>query len=92
MQISTIKNPNFENPFRNPSNRTKVNILKKKVFWVSFQKNLIPRMLSHRENVELRNSGENRRKRSEIYFENLPRAYKDLIYVKKSNYLMLVYL
>jgi hypothetical protein len=29
MQISTIKNPNFEKPFRNPSNRTQVNILKK---------------------------------------------------------------
>jgi hypothetical protein len=30
MQISTIKNPNFEKPFRNPSNRTQVNNLKKK--------------------------------------------------------------
>ncbi len=29
MQISTIKNPNFEKPFRNPSNGTQVNILKK---------------------------------------------------------------
>jgi hypothetical protein len=28
----TIKNPNFEKPFRNPSNRTQVNI-KKKIFW-----------------------------------------------------------
>jgi hypothetical protein len=28
---------------------------------------------------ELRNSGENRRKLSEIFSENLPRAYKDLI-------------
>jgi hypothetical protein len=32
MQISTIKNPNFEKPFRYPSNRTQVNILKKKNF------------------------------------------------------------
>ena len=30
MQISTIKNQNLEKPSRNPSNRTKVNILKKK--------------------------------------------------------------
>jgi hypothetical protein len=30
MQISTIKNSNFEKPFKNPSNRTQVNILKKK--------------------------------------------------------------
>jgi hypothetical protein len=28
---------------------------------------------------EHQNSGENRRKRSEIFFENLRRAYKDLI-------------
>jgi hypothetical protein len=52
MQISTIKNPNFEKPLRNPSNKTQVNILKKKIFWLSLQKNLIPRMLSHRENVQ----------------------------------------
>ncbi len=32
---------------------------------------------------ELRNSGENRRKISEIFFENFPREYKDLILVKK---------
>ena len=32
MQISPIKNPNFEKPSRNPSNRTKVKILKKKNF------------------------------------------------------------
>ena len=30
MQISPIKNPNFEKPSRNLSNRTKVKILKKK--------------------------------------------------------------
>jgi hypothetical protein len=34
---------------------------------------------------ELRNSGENRRKLSEIFFEHLPRAYKDLILVKKNS-------
>ena len=32
MQISPIKNPNFEKPSRNLSNRTKVKILKKKIF------------------------------------------------------------
>jgi hypothetical protein len=32
---------------------------------------------------EHRNSGENRRKRSEFFFENLRRAYKDLIRSKK---------
>jgi hypothetical protein len=74
MQISPIKNKNFEQPSRNPSNRTKVKILKKNFFGYLSTKNLVPRMLSHRGN-----SGENRRKRCEIFFENLQRAYKDLI-------------
>ncbi len=34
---------------------------------------------------ELQNSGENRRKRSEFFCENLPREYKDLILVKKNS-------
>ncbi len=37
MQISPIKNPNFEKPSRNLSNRTKVKILKKN-FWDISQK------------------------------------------------------
>jgi hypothetical protein len=40
MQILTINNRNFEKPSRNPSNRTKVKILKKKNFWIAHQKNL----------------------------------------------------
>jgi hypothetical protein len=51
MQISTIKNQNLEKPSRNPFNRTIVKILKKKNFWISLKKNLVPRMLSHRVNV-----------------------------------------
>jgi hypothetical protein len=35
MQILPIKNPNFEKPSRNLSNRTKVKILKEKFFWIS---------------------------------------------------------
>ncbi len=35
MQISPIKNQNFEKPSRNPSNRTKVKILKKKFLDIS---------------------------------------------------------
>jgi hypothetical protein len=39
MQISPIKNQNFEKPSKNLSNRTKVKILKKKNFWdIFFQK------------------------------------------------------
>jgi hypothetical protein len=38
MQISPIKNPNFEKPSRNLSNRTKVKILKKKILDISQKK------------------------------------------------------
>ncbi len=38
MQISPIKNQNFEKPSRNPSNRTKVKILKKKFGDISQKK------------------------------------------------------
>jgi hypothetical protein len=51
MLILTINNRNFEKPSRNPSNRTKVKILKKKNFRIAHQKNLVPRMLCHRGNV-----------------------------------------
>jgi hypothetical protein len=51
MQISTIKNQNLEKPPRNPSYRTIEKILKKKIFLDTSQKNLVPRMLSHRVNV-----------------------------------------
>jgi hypothetical protein len=37
MQILTINNQNFQKPSRNPSNRTKVKILKKKI-WDSSSK------------------------------------------------------
>jgi hypothetical protein len=51
MQISPIKNSNFEKPSRNLSNRTKVKTLKKNFFGYLSKKNLVPRMLSHRGNV-----------------------------------------
>ncbi len=38
MQILTIKNQNFEKPFRNPSNRTKVKFWKKKILGFSPKK------------------------------------------------------
>jgi hypothetical protein len=77
MQISHIKNKNFEKLSRNPSNRTKVKILEKNIFWISLKKiwfcvcSVIAEMFEHL------NSGENRR--SKILFENLRRKYKDLI-------------
>jgi hypothetical protein len=79
MQISPIKNPNFENRLGNLSTRTKVKILEKNFLDIS-QKKIWFRVCSvTAEMFEHRNSGENRRKRSEIFSENLQRSYKDLI-------------
>ncbi len=85
MQISPLKNPNFENPSRNLSNRTKVKIQKKKICGYPPKKILFRVCSVTAEMFEHRNSGENRRKRSEIFFANLRRAYKDLIQVKKNS-------
>jgi hypothetical protein len=79
MQISPIKNPNFEKLSRNLSNRTEVKILKKKFFGYLSKKIWFRECSVTAEMFEHRNSGENRRKRSEIFFKNLRRAYKDLI-------------
>jgi hypothetical protein len=46
MQISPIKNHNFEKPSRNLSNRTKVKIKKKNFFLDISKKKLVPRMLT----------------------------------------------
>ena len=79
MQISPIKNQNFEKPSKNLSDRTKVKILKKKNFGYLSKKIWFRVCSVTAEMFEHRNSGENRRKRSEIFFENLRRTYKDLI-------------
>ena len=88
MQISPIKNLNFEKPSKKLSDRTKVKILQKKFFGYLSKKIWFRVCSVTAEMFEHRNSGENRRKRSEIFFENLRRAYKDSILVK----LMLVYI
>jgi hypothetical protein len=79
MQISTIKNQSFEKPFRNASNRTKVNFLKKNLFWISLQKNLVPRMLSHRENVRTSTFWRKSKEKKGNFYQKFTRAYKDLI-------------
>ncbi len=79
MQISPIKNQNFEKPSKNLSDRTKVKILKKNFFGYLSKKIWFPVCSFTAEMFEHRNSGENRRKRSEFFFENLRRAFKDLI-------------
>jgi hypothetical protein len=68
MQISPIKNPNFEKPSRNLSNRTKVKNLGKKFLDMSIKKNWFRVCSVTAEMFEHQNSGENRRG-----------AYKDLI-------------
>jgi hypothetical protein len=79
MQILTIKNQNLEKPSRNPFNRTIVKFLKKKKFLDISQKKFGSAYAQSPQMFELRNSGKNRRKLSQFFFENLPRAYKDLI-------------
>jgi hypothetical protein len=77
MQILTRNNRNFQKLSQNPSYRTKVKILKKKSFLDSSSKKFgsayaqSPRKCS---NIEIL-----AKNRSEIFSENLPRAYKDLI-------------
>ncbi len=58
MQISPIKNQNFEKPSRNPSNRTKVKILKKKFFGYLSRKIWFRVCSVTAEMFEHRNSGE----------------------------------
>jgi hypothetical protein len=79
MQISPIKNPNFEKLSRNLSNRIKVKILKKKFFLDISKKNLFPRMLSHRGNVRTPKFWQKSKEKKRNFFENLRRVYKDLI-------------
>jgi hypothetical protein len=79
MQISRIKNSNFKKPSRNLTNRTRVKILKQKMFGYLSKKIWFRVCSVNAEMFEHQNSGENRRKKSEIFFENLQRAYNDLI-------------
>jgi hypothetical protein len=71
MQISTIKNQNFEKPSRNPSNRTKVKILKKNFFWIYLKKYLVPRMLSHRGNVRTSKFWRKSRRKEAKFFSKI---------------------
>ncbi len=81
MQISTIK-INFEKPLATHLIGPKWTFWEQK-FWISLQKNLVPRRLSHRENVRTLKFWRKSKDKKQKKFENLPRAYKDLILVKK---------
>ncbi len=69
MQILPLKNLNFEKPPRNLSNRTKVKIWKKQIFGYLSKKIWFRVCSVTAEMFEHRNSGENRRKRSENFLK-----------------------
>jgi hypothetical protein len=94
MQILTIKNQNLEKPSRNPSNRTRVKILKKKFFGYLSKKNLVPRMLSHRVNVQTSKFWRKSKETKRNFFRKFTKGiYRfDLGQKKDQKYLMLVYL
>jgi hypothetical protein len=93
MQISLTKNQTFEQLSRNRSNRTNVKILKEKIFWISLQKNLVPRMLSHRGNVQTSKFGRNAKEKKRNFFRKFTKGILGFDLGKKNqNYLMLVYL
>ncbi len=67
MQILPIKNQYFENPSRNPSNRTKVKILGEKFFGYLSKKILFRVCSFTAEMFEHWNSGKNRRKEAKFF-------------------------
>jgi hypothetical protein len=79
MQILPIKNPNFEKPSRNLSNRTKVKILKKKLLDISQQKFGFAYAQLPRKCSNIKILAKIKGKEKKFFFENLRRAYKDLI-------------
>jgi hypothetical protein len=85
MQISTIKNANFEKLFRNPSNRTQVNILKKKCFWISLKKNFVPRMLSNHQNVRTSKCWRKLKEKKQKFFQKFTKAIKGFDLGKKNS-------
>ncbi len=80
MQILTINNRNLKNRLGTHQIGPKWKFWKT-IFFIAHQKNLVPRMLSHRENVRTSKFWQ----KSKENFENWPRAYKVLIYAKKNS-------
>jgi hypothetical protein len=73
MQISPIKNPNFEKPSRNLSHRTKVKMLKKNFLDIS-QKKFGSRMLSHRGNVRTSKFWRKSKEKKRIFFRKFTKG------------------
>jgi hypothetical protein len=71
MQIWTIKNPNFEQPFSNPSNRTQVNILKKIFLDISPKKFGSAYAQRHRENVRTSKFPQKSKEKKQNFFSKI---------------------
>jgi hypothetical protein len=78
MQISPIKNLNFEKPYRN-LNRTKVKVLKKIFLDISQKKFCSAYAQSPRKCSSIEILAKIEGKEANFFFENLRRAYEDLI-------------
>ncbi len=91
MQILTINNRNFQKPSMNPSNWTKMKILKKKILDISSKKfgSAYAQSLRKCSNIEILAKIEG--KEAKFFSKIYGRAYKDLV-KKNQNCLMLVYL
>jgi hypothetical protein len=68
MQISPIKNPNFEKPSKNLSNRTKVKILKKKFLEYLYQD------ISQRGNVRTSKFWRKSKEKKRIFFRKFTKG------------------
>ena len=79
MQILPIKNPNFDKPSRNLSNRTKMKILKNKFLDISQKKFDSAYAQSPRKCSNIEILAKIEEKEAKFFFKNLRRAYKDLI-------------
>ncbi len=79
---------------KNLSDRTKVKILKKKNFWISLKKNLVPRMLSHRGNVRTSKFWQKLKEKKRNFLGKIYEGHIRIWFRSKKiqNYLMLVYL
>ncbi len=85
MQISPIKNQNLEKPSSILSNRTKVKILKKKMFWISLKKNLVPRMLSHRGNIRTSKFWRKSKEKRRNFFSKIYKGHIRIWFRSKKN-------
>ncbi len=91
MQISPIKNQNFEKMSQNPSNRTKVKI-EKKVFGIYLKKIWFPICSVTAEMFEHRNSGEKLKEKKRNFFLKFTKGIQGFDLGKKKKFQIISYL